>query len=879
MPGRVRLHLRALFRRAEMDLELDEELRFHLEKETEHNIARGMDPERARYAALRSFGGFAQVSQQCRETRGVGFIEVLLQDLRFAARTLRGSPGFSLVAVITLALGIGANTAIFSVVSHVLVRPLPYRDAERLVWVWGKNDQLGVSQGYLSNADIYDFGRQSEALESIAAWTTLPINLIKDGQSERLEGLLVTPNFFATLGVTMQAGRDFLPDEAQEGRNLVVIISDGLWRRGFGADPGVIGKRLTLDRYDANSFMVVGVAPAEVQYPQRTDVWMPDITEPGGSERGGHDLRAVARLKRDVRMEQAESELNTIAVRLEQQHPATNKGWRVSLTSVRDHVLGTPYKAVWMLLCAVGCVLLIACANVANLQFARAATRGKEIALRAALGASRPRIIRQLLTESMLLAFIGGGAGLLLAWWGVRLLRTLGPVTIPRLAEVGIDGSVLAFTSTITFLTGVAFGLLPALDASRPDLNETLKQGARGATASGRKRLRSLLLVSEVALTVLLLSGTGLLLKSFWRLRNVDPGFRAEHVLTAGISLNRDKYMQSDERRINFFRQVIERIEALPGVEKVGAISHLPFGGRGVNLGFTLEGRPLTPVEDTTRAELRVVSPAYFEAMGIPLRQGRAFTAQDTASASKVIIVNETFARRFLNGTLTLGKRLQIKLREPFVGEIVGVVGDVRHRGYDADPRPEVYVSYLQNTLWPVMNLVARTRSEPGEMAAAVQREILALDPTQAVFNVRPLTDFLADSIAERRFNLMLLMVFAAVALLTAAAGIYGVMAYTVARRMHEIGIRVALGAQKSDVLKLIIGQGMRLTLMGVAFGLICALALTRVLASLLYGVSATDPAAFACVVVLLVLVALLACYLPARKALGVDPIRALRSE
>lgn len=880
MVSRLKKRLRALLRRGAMERELDEELRYHLEHEIEQNMAGGMTSEEARYAAMRSFGGVEQAKEQCREARGVRLIEDLWKDISYGVRMLRKNPGFTLVAVLTLALGIGANTAIFSVVNAIILRPLPYNDAERLVWIWGNNEQLGVKQGYLSSADIFDFQRQSTQFESVAAWTTLPINLVEDDQSERLEGILVSPNFFSTLGVRIGVGRDFQPDEAQEGRNQVVIISDGLWRRRFGADPGVIGKRLKLDRYDTNSFTVVGVAPPEVQFPLRTDVWMADIDEPSDGERGGHDLRAVARLKQGATLEQAQSELNIIAGRLEQQYPASNTGWRTTLTSVRDVIFGTPYKAMWVLLGAVFCVLIIACANVANLQLARSARRSKEIALRAALGASRGRIVRQLLTDSILLALIGGTLGLLLAWWGVGWLRVIGPDTIPRLREVTIDGRVLTFTGVATLLTGIAFGLLPALQSSRPDLNETLKDGSRGAAASITSgRTRSLLVISEVAIAVLLLVGTGLLLKSFWLLRNVDTGFKADHVLTAGISLNRDKYMQSGERRALFFRQVIERVRALPGVQSVGAISHLPFGGRGVNLGFILQGRQVIPGEDTTRAELRVISPDYFETMGIPLKQGRAFTEQDTSSSPHVIIVNEAFVRQFLRDTPPLGKRMKINPNEGFEGEIVAVAGDVRHRGYDADPRPEMYISYLQNTVWPVMNLVVRTKNEPVEIAAAVRREIEAVDSTQAIFNVRPLSGFLSDSIAERRFNLLLLIAFAAVALVTAAAGIYGVMAYAVAQRTHEIGIRMALGASRFDVLKLILGQGARLVMWGVACGLIAAFIMTRLMTGLFYGVSASDPATFIAVVLFLSIIALLACYIPASRATKVDPLIALRYE
>ena len=806
--------------------------------------------------------------------------EDLRQDLRFGLRGLRKSPTFTLAAALTLALGVGANTAIFSVVNALLLRPLPYDDAGRLVWVWGDNRQLGVSQGYLSPGDIFDFGRQSTRLESVAAWTTVPVNLVEEARSERLEGILVSPNFFRTLGVRVAVGRDFEPGEGREGSNQFVIISDGLWRRRFGADPGVVGRGLTLDRYDANSFTVVGVAPPEVQFPQRTDVWMPDAGQEGGDERGGRDMRAVARLKPGATLEQAQDELNIIAQSLERQYPKANAGWRVTLTSARDRILGTPYRAVWVLLGAVACVLLIACANVANLQLARAAGRGKEIALRAALGAGRGRIVRQLLTESVLLALVGGAVGLLLAWWGVELLRAAAPDSIPRLRDAGIDGRVLAFTAGVSVLSGVAFGLLPALQSSRPDLIEALKAGGRGTTAGGGGgRTRGVLVVAEVAVTALLLVGAGLLVKSFWLLSNVDPGFKADHVLTAGLSLNRDLGAQTSERHRALFSQAVERVRALPGVESVGAVSHLPFGGRGVNLPFTLPGREPSPDAEQARAELRVVNSDYFGAMGIPVRRGRAFDEQDTDSSPKVLVVNEAFARLFLRDSEPVGRRVRVSLGQGFEGEVVGVVGDVRHRGYDAEPRPEVYVSYLQKTVWPVMNLVVRTGAEPASLAPEVRGELERVAPAAAVFNVRPMSDFLSDSVAERRLNLLLLLVFASVSLATAAAGIFGVTAYAVAQRTHEIGIRMALGARPGDVLRLVVGQGSRLVLCGVGLGLAAAFAVTRLLVSLFYGVSASDPATFAVVGLSLCAVAILACYVPAARAARVDPLTVLRGE
>jgi putative ABC transport system permease protein len=806
-------------------------------------------------------------------------LEQFGQDLRYSVRMLRRSPTFASVAVLVLALGIGANTAVFSAISALLLRPLPYENPERLAWIWGNNNQLGVNQGYLSTPDVFAFQQRSSSLESIAAWTTFPRNLVDKDVPERLEGILVTPNFFACLGVRIDLGRDFLPEEVLEGHDEVAIISDALWRRRFGSDPNVVGMRLRFNRGDSNGVLVVGVAPSEVQFPAHADIWMPGVDLSSNFEQGSRDLRAVARLKPGSTMEQAQSELNILAQSLEQEYPATNVGWRVSLTPVRDLVLGTPVKALWLLLGAVICVLLIACANVASLQLARSVSRSREIMLRVAIGASRIRVVRQLLTESFLLAVIGGATGLLLVWWGVAGLRAVGPATISRLGEAEVNGKVLVFTAVVTLLVSIASGLLPALQASRIDLMEALKASPRGSTRSvGRTRMRSLLVAVEVAAATLLLIAAGLLLKSFWRLQGVDPGFNADHMLTAGISLDL-YFMNSDERRTGIFTQVLERVRGLPDVESVGMISHLPFGGRGVNLGFVLPGEQVGSEMRDLKAELRVISPDYFKAMSIPVKSGRAFTDQDTKAAPRVLLVNEAFARLFFHSRSPIGQRLQISFGSPFNGEIIGIAGDVRHRGYDADPRPEMYLSYLQNTLWPVMNLVVRTRGDPGVIAPVVRREIEAVDRSQAVFNVRPLDGMLSDSIAGRRFNVLLILSFSLVAVLTAAVGLYGLMSYLVTQQAADLGIRMALGARSQDVLRFILGHGMKLTGIGVSAGLFSGAFVTRLIASLLFGVSPLDPVAFVGVAFLLILVSLIACSVPALKASRIDPLIVIREQ
>jgi putative ABC transport system permease protein len=807
-------------------------------------------------------------------------METLLQDIRYGSRMLLKRPGFTLVAVLTLGLGIGANSVIFSVVNGVLVRPLPFGEPERLVYVWGRNRTLGISQGYLSAADVVDYRERSRSFEKIAAYTTVPVNLTGTGQAERLEGILVTTNFFQTLGVEPVLGRAFMPEEGLEGRDRVVTISYALWRRQFGGDPNLIGRTIRLDRIDANSFTVVGVMPAEFQFPQRTDVWMPFEFDAEETRGGGHDFRVIARLKPGGTLGQAQAEVDAIGRGLAEQYPATNAGWDLMLVTFTDYIFGNTSVALLMLLAAVWFVLLIACTNVANLQLARAVARHKELAIRTALGAGRARIIRQLLTENLLLAMLGGALGLLLAEWGLDLLRALGPDSIPRLSEVSINSRALGFTIALSLVTGVIFGLVPALQVSKLNLNEALKEGGRSANASSARhnRVRAALVVSQVALALVLLIGAGLMIKSFLRLREVDPGFNAENILTAGISLTRADYPQDDPRRTAFFQQVIGRVKALPGVASAGAISHLPLGGRGVNMRFTIDGGSPASPTDELAADLRVTSPGYFETMEIPLMKGRVFTEGDAVSTPRVIIVNESFARRFFPGSDPVGRHLKVGA-SLFTGEIVGVIGNVRHRGLEAEARPEIYISYLQNTLWPVMNLVVRTSSDPNLLASAVRSEIQAVDKDQPVFNIKTMDQLLSESVAQRRFSMMLLGAFAVLALLLAAAGLYGVMSYLVGQRTHEIGVRMALGAQSVDVLRLILGQGLRLTLIGIAIGLLAAFALTRVLTTLLYGVKATDPATFVSIPLLLTLVALLACYVPARRAMKVDPMIALRNE
>ncbi|MBV9924265.1 MAG: ABC transporter permease [Acidobacteria bacterium] len=800
---------------------------------------------------------------------------MLLQDLRFAYRVLWKSPGFTAVVVLTLALGIGANTAIFSVVNAVLLKSLPYRNAERLVWVAG-NVRGGTNRASVSPPDYLDYRAQNTVFEEFAASTSVPypVNLTGAGEPERLTGSLVTANYFRAFGVEPALGRVFGADEERAGPAPVAVLSDGLWKRRFGGDPSVVGKTLTLD---GKGVTVVGVAPPEFQYPAGAELWVPlDFSDPEMKVRKAHFLRPIGLLKEGVTLEQARAETDLIARRLEEQYPDSNERWNLNLIPLQEQLVGSVRTSLWVLLGAVGFVLLIACANVSNLMLARAASRRRELALRTALGASRWRVARQQLTESLLLAVAGGAAGLLLAAWGVDALAALGAGDIPRTREIGVDGRVLLFTAALSVLTGLAFGLLPALRASRPDLNEVLKDAGRGTSGPGRGRVRAALVVSEIALALTLLTGAGLLVKSFVGLRHVNPGFDPSNILTVRIDLARARYAKP-EQAASFFGELQRRVAALPGVEAAGLVTELPLSGQPNDTYFYVADRPPQTADQKVTADFRRVNQDYFRAMRIPVLRGRGFTEQETAGDAKVIAINETLAREFFPGEDPLGKHLVLGFGEPEEFEIVGVVGDVRHRSLEGDVYQMMYVPTLRVGS---TNLVVRTNSaDPRALASAVRGEVAAVDREQPVSALRTMEEVVSGSVAQQRFRTLLLAVFAGVALLLAGVGIYGVIAYSVTHRTHEIGIRMALGAGAADILKMVIGQGMALALAGIAVGLLAAYGLTRVLSSLLFGVTATDKTTFAAVALLIAIVTFLACLLPARRATKVDPMVALKYE
>jgi putative ABC transport system permease protein len=802
-------------------------------------------------------------------------METLIQDVRYGLRTMRKRPGFTAVVVLTLALGIGANTAIFSVVNAVLLKPLPYRNAERLVWVAG-NVRGGTNRASVSPADFVDYRAQNTVFEEFAASLSVPfpVNLTGAGEPERLTGSLVTANYFRAFGVVPARGRVFGAEEERAGPEPVIVLSDGLWKRRFGGDPSIVGKTLTLD---GKAVTVVGIAPPEFQYPAGTELWVPlDFDTPEMKARSAHFFRPIGLLKPGVSIEQARAETDLIAGRLAEQYPESNERWSLNLVPLQEQVVGGVRTSLWVLLGAVGFVLLIACANVSNLMLARAAARSRELALRTALGASRWRVARQQLTENVLLSLAGGALGLLLAAWGVDMLAALGAGDIPRSREIGVDGRVLAFTVALSVLTGLAFGLLPALRASRPNLNEVLKDAGRGTSGPGRGRVRAALVVSEIALALTLLVGAGLLIKSFVGLRRVNPGFDPTGVLTLRIDLARARYAKR-EQAAAFFSDLQRRVAGLPGVEAAGMVTELPLSGQPNDTYFYVAGRPPQTAEQKVTADFRRINQDYFRAMRIPVLRGRGFTEQETTGDAKVVVINEVLARNFFPDEDPLGKRLVIDFGKQEEFEVVGVVGNVLHRTLDGDTYQMMYVPTLRVGS---TNLVVRTSSpDPLSLAAGVRGELAAIDRDQPVSAIRTLDEVVSGSVAQQRFRTLLLAAFACVALLLAGIGIYGVIAYSVTHRTHEIGIRMALGAGAFDILKMVVGQGMVLALGGVVVGLLAAFALTRVLSSLLFGVTATDAVTFAAVSFLIAAVALLACLIPARRATKVDPMVALRYE
>ncbi|HEY0764864.1 MAG TPA: ABC transporter permease [Pyrinomonadaceae bacterium] len=874
------------------EAEIVEELTQHLDDVYERSLKAGLTEADAKRTALTELADSDLMQKEMRRSQkpvqespvaGGGRTNLLadfLHDLRYAIRLQRKNPGFTIVAVIALALGIGANTAIFSVVNTVLLQPLPYKDPERLVMVWEEATKAGYPQDTPTAANYVDWRDQNQSFEGMAAIDETSFNLTGSGDPERLEGRRVSTSLFPLLGVEPQLGRVFSAAEDQPGSERVVLLSYALWQRRFGGDTGIVGKTLTLN---GAGYTVVGVMPARFQFPTRDDeAWVPiAMTQDEATNRGRHYLQVVAKLKPGVTLPQAQADMTTIATRLQQQYPQTNTDLGAVITPLHEHLVGDIKPALLILLGAVGLVLLIACANVANLLLARAAVRQKEIAVRVALGARQQRLVRQFLTESVALSILGGVVGLAIAYAGLIVLKSFIPETVSQAAQISIDYKVLGFTLLVSVVTGLIFGLAPALQSVRFNQIETLKEGGRDAATGGSgKRLRGLLVMAEVAISLVLLIGAGLLINSFLRLRKVDPGFKTDNLLTMKIVLPDTKYERTAQRAA-FYSELIQRLQSIAGVKSAAVTTNLPLYLQGNSISINIEGRPEPPPGQEPIIVTRVISPSYFDTMSIPLLKGRQLTDQDTNKSPDVVVISETMARRYWPGEEAVGKRIAVgtvRSPEDWI-QVIGVVKDVRQFELNAEPKPQMYLTYRQYGFFDARDLVVKTDVDPASMASTVRKAVWEIDKDQPVSNIRTMEDILADSIARQRFSMLLLAIFASVALVLAAVGIYGVMSYSVAQRTHEIGIRMALGAQTGAVLKLAVGYGLKLVIAGIAIGLVAAFALTRVMATLLFGVTATDPTTFTLISLLLVAVAAIASYIPARRATRVNPIIALRYE
>ncbi len=869
------LRLGEFFHQEGRDREFDDEIQSHLEFHIEDNLRSGMTPDEARKNAIIKLGGIEQTKQKYRERRGLPELDSFLKDLRYGLRQLRKSPGFVLVAVLTLALGIGATTAIFSVVHAVLLRPLPYRQPEQIVTIWQNNVKAGVTRNEVSPANFLDWREQSQSFETISGIEPFGFAIVDNGEPERFAAALVSSGFFETLGAKALRGRTFSPEEYKPGNDRVVVLSYGLWQRRFGGNPELLGRTLTLNR---QPYTVVGIMPREVQFPLEREIWAPLITNDHDREiRGPTYWNVIARLKPGITIGQAQQEMSSISARLERQYPDTNGGMGATVVSLPELLTGQARSALLILLGAVLFVLLIACANVANLLLVRGAQRQREFAIRSALGAERIRIVRQLLTESLMLAFLGGAGGLLVARWGIALILSTNSTQIFRLEYVSMDTPVLLFVCAISMLTTILFGLIPAAQFWRQHKPSDRNQNVRGAAASLiRPGLRNSLVVAEVALALALLTGAGLLVRSFVNLLLVNPGFSQERVLALQVFLARN--YEDPQKIVRFFDNALEKIGAVPGVKAAAVVASPPFIHLEFDVPFTVSGSPASPPGKEPSAYNSEVSPDYLKVMRIPLRSGRFFTKFDMPKTTPVVVINETMARRYFPNQDPVGKKVTAIYEQPVQLEVVGVVGDVLHSGLDTEPRPEMFVPYSQSPS-PQMTFVVRTAADPVQILPAVKAAIREVNRTQTFSKVSTMEQLVSDSLQQRRFNLFVLGSFAALALALAGIGIYGLISYSAEQRTQEIGVRMALGAQASDVLRLLLIQGMKMTVAGVAIGLTASLLLTRVLKGLLFDVSTTDPITYLAIPLLLIAVALLACWIPARQAMKVDPLVALRYE
>jgi putative ABC transport system permease protein len=880
--------LRALARKRKAEREMDEELRGYIEEAAEAKMRAGMSREEALHAARVEMGSTEAVKEQIRDAGWERAIESLWQDVRYGARMLRKSPGFTIVAIVTLALGIGANTAIFSMVEAVLLRPLPYPHASQLVDLWAHSDVFDFPNLGVSLPDLADIRKQSRSFQRLAPYRLATVDLTGHGRPEQLIAAKVSPDFFTVLGIAPRYGRAFFPADAKPGHDRVVILSAAFWRERFGADPHAIGRSILLN---GATCTIVGVMPAQFGFPYGTKLWMPFVPTPAElAERGSHGYPVVARLSPGSTIAQAQAELNMIGARLARAFPKADKSWGFRVRSMKSDLVNHTGVPLLVLFGAVGLVLLIACANVGNLYLARAWSRTHELAIRAALGASRGRLIRQLLIESLLLAFAGGGAGLLLGAWSIDGLRslTLGLTTV-RLAHLGIDGRVLWFTLAAALAAGVLFGLVPAFLVSRDHLAAAMREAGSGrevSSASPRQsRLRQLLVVGEVALALVLVVAAGLALRSFARLSAVPLGFEPERVLTMRLGFPSYRFKTRAEF-VAYCDRVLQAVRQSPGVESASAAIAMPLGNFRGETQFRLSGQLATPNGQARMAGWNSVAPGYFRTLGIPILAGRDFNESDRAGSEAVAIVNEAFARRYFGTRSPVGRQISFhhdKKHGQIWSEIVGEVGSVRDISPSQNPAPAIYEPIDRGHAGPGMasqvTLLVRTKTDPMALGATIKDRIWSVDKDQPITQQAAMTHVVATAYAQPRSQSLLLSLFGALGLVLALVGIYGVISYAVGRRTREIGIRVALGAQNSDVLRLVVGQGTKLVLAGVAIGLGASFAATRLMRGLLYHVSATDPLTFAGVSILLVLAGLAACYLPAQRAMRVDPVQALRQE
>jgi putative ABC transport system permease protein len=873
MLNRIGSFLRGRSHRAADDRDLDSEVRAHAEMLADEKVQQGMSSQEARRAARLEMGGIEQVKEEVRGARPGVWLETFWQDVRFGARTLRKNPGFTAVAVLTLALGIGANTAIFSVVEGVLLRPLPYKDPSRLVMVSEKNLKRGFPEFDVTPPDFIAWRAQNQVFSSMAAIRGHDYALTGAGTAEREQAAEVSPEFFGILGVPPELGRGLQASDDDPGKPPAVVISHRLWRDELAGDPHVIGRVLALD---SKPYTVVGVMPPSFVPPfGEIQIWTDLLLDDGmRAAQGFHDLSVIARLRPGTSLRQADADIQTISGQLETKNLAYNAGWSALLRPLQEEIIGDIRTALLVLQGAVSFVLLIACANVANLQLARASARLREMAIRGALGAGRARIVRQILTENFLLAVVGSALGLLLAWLGTGALLALDQGGIPRQSEVGINGYVLGFAVALAFATALLFGLVPALQSSSINLTGALKQGAGGRGPSAG-RLRSFLVVSEVALALVLLVGGGLLVRSFRLLLGVPSGLNSENVLTFSVTLPDAEYPKREDAEA-FFRRLIARVQQIPGVDSAGAVSYLPLSNQHYILRFRIEGQePLSPLQATS-AEFRVVTPDYFLTMGIPLLRGREFTDADGPGAARLAMINQSMAIRFFANADPIGQNIIILGVAPY--RIVGIVGDVRQFGLDRSPKPEIYAAQNQEGL-SSLTIVARTKIPPLALASTITNQVRALDSDLPVYDVRSMQQVVDTSVGDKRFSTYLFAIFSLLALALAAIGIYGVTSFTVARGTREIGIRMALGARQEDVLRQVLWSAARLAVIGIVAGILGSFALTRLLKSLLFGVRPSDPLTLTIAVGVLASTALLACWIPARRASRVDPMVSLRYE